>query len=165
MTKWYVTADKHSSHLDDPDERVWTLSRNQSTTGWNTDSGHPGYGLTKADAEELANAANEVERMQSVLHEWDGLIQHQYSGSQEAMSDMVYAAQATAFLLHGNDGPWPKTRVEVLEEENDRLRTALQAIAQCPIPLRIPGRGELWSLAVQMQETAIAALKEGEKTK
>lgn len=45
--------------------------------------------------------------------------------------------------------------------EIDRLRAALQAIAQCPIPVRIPGRVELWSLAVQMQETARAAL-EGE---
>lgn len=44
--------------------------------------------------------------------------------------------------------------------EIDRLRAALQAIAQCPIPVRIPGRVELWSLAVQMQETAIAALRE-----
>ena len=47
--------------------------------------------------------------------------------------------------------------------EIKRLRAALQAIAQCPIPARLPGRVELWSLAVQMQETAIAALKEGEK--
>jgi hypothetical protein len=44
--------------------------------------------------------------------------------------------------------------------EIDRLRAALQAIAQCPIPARLPGRVELWSLAVQMQETAIAALRE-----
>jgi hypothetical protein len=51
-----------------------------------------------------------------------------------------------------------------MKNEIDRLREALQAIAQCPIPVRIPGRVELWSLAVQMQETAIAALKEGEKT-
>ncbi len=51
-----------------------------------------------------------------------------------------------------------------MKDEIERLRDALQAIAQCPIPVRIPGRVELWSLAVQMQETAIAALKEGEKT-
>ena len=50
------------------------------------------------------------------------------------------------------------------KDEINRLRAALQAIAQCPIPARLPGRVELWSLAVQMQETAIAALKEGEKT-
>ncbi len=51
-----------------------------------------------------------------------------------------------------------------MKNEIDRLRDALQAIAQCPVPARLPGRVELWSLAVQMQETAIAALKEGEKT-
>ena len=44
--------------------------------------------------------------------------------------------------------------------EIDRLREALQAIAQCPIPARLPGQAELWSLAVLMQETAIAALRE-----
>lgn len=48
-------------------------------------------------------------------------------------------------------------------DEIERLRAALQAIAQCPTPGRLPGRVELWSLAVQMQETAIAAL-EGVKT-
>jgi hypothetical protein len=47
-----------------------------------------------------------------------------------------------------------------LRDEIKRLRAALQAIAQCPIPARLPGRVELWSLAVQMQETAIAALRE-----
>ena len=48
-----------------------------------------------------------------------------------------------------------------MKDEIKRLRAALQAIAQCPVPVRLPGRVELWSLAVQMQETAIAALKEG----
>jgi len=51
-----------------------------------------------------------------------------------------------------------------MKAEIKRLRAALQAIAQCPIPARLPGQAELWSLAVLMQETAIAALKEGEKT-
>ena len=50
-----------------------------------------------------------------------------------------------------------------MKEEIERLRAALERIAQRPIPVRIPGRVELWSLAVRMQETAIAAL-EGEKT-
>ena len=67
MSKWYVTIDKHSSHIDDPDECVWTVSRDLGCTGWNTDSGHSGYGLTKADAEELANAANEIERLRAAL--------------------------------------------------------------------------------------------------
>ena len=68
-----------------------------------------------------------------------------------------------------NKDPWPtwpvdKMELRILVDEINRLREALQAIAQCPIPVKIPGRVELWSLAVQMQETAIAALKEGEKT-
>ena len=46
-------------------------------------------------------------------------------------------------------------------DEIERLRAALERIAQRPIPLKLPGRVELWSLAVQMQETARAAL-EGE---
>jgi len=53
-----------------------------------------------------------------------------------------------------------KNGKQIMKDEIDRLRAALQAIAQCPIPVRIPGRVELWSLAVQMQETAIAALRE-----
>jgi hypothetical protein len=63
MSKWYVTIDKQSSYIDEPDECVWTVSRDPNTTGWCTDSGYSGYGLTKADAEELANAANEIERL------------------------------------------------------------------------------------------------------
>jgi hypothetical protein len=57
---------------------------------------------------------------------------------------------------------WPvdKNEVRGLVDEIDRLREALQAIAQCPIPARLPGQAELWSLAVHMQETAIAALRE-----
>ena len=67
MSKWYVTIDKQSSYIDEPDECVWTVSRDPNTTGWCTDSGYSGYGLTKADAEELANAANEIKRMRDAL--------------------------------------------------------------------------------------------------
>ena len=69
MTKWYVTIDKQSSYIDEPDECVWTVSRDPNTTGWCTDSGYSGYGLTKADAEELANAANEIERLRAALRD------------------------------------------------------------------------------------------------
>lgn len=77
MSKWYVTIDKQSSYIDDPDECVWTVSRDPNTTGWCTDSGYSGYGLTKADAEELANAANEIERLRAALQEIAG---HKISG-------------------------------------------------------------------------------------
>ena len=67
MSKWYVTIDKQSSYIDEPDECVWTVSRDPNTTGWCTDSGYSGYGLTKADAEELANAVNEIDRLRAEL--------------------------------------------------------------------------------------------------
>jgi hypothetical protein len=51
-------------------------------------------------------------------------------------------------------------RIEEQQKRIEQLEAALQAIAQCPIPARLPGRVELWSLAVQMQETAIAVLRE-----
>jgi hypothetical protein len=80
MSKWYVTIDKQSSYIDEPDEWVWTVSRDPNHTGWCTDSGYSGYGLTKADAEELANAANEIERLREKMKniiEWcDKLLLH-----------------------------------------------------------------------------------------
>ena len=92
MTKWYVTIDKHSSHIAEPDECVWTISRDPGCTGWNTDSGHFGYGLTKADAEELANAANEIERLRAALFQ----IAHQKYGSQMNCVDNYNALQTAA---------------------------------------------------------------------
>ena len=43
----------------EPEDRIWTLSHDPKHTGWNTDHGTPGYGLTKTGAQELANAADE----------------------------------------------------------------------------------------------------------
>lgn len=64
--KWYVVCDRYASvDEDDPEDdppkglRIWTLSRDPNSTGWNTDSGCSGYGLLKADADWLAAAANE----------------------------------------------------------------------------------------------------------
>lgn len=58
---WYVVCDESAFEPAD-DERLWTLSRDPTKTGWNTDGGYPGYGLTKADAQKLADAANKGER-------------------------------------------------------------------------------------------------------
>jgi hypothetical protein len=66
------------------------------------------------DKKELRGLVDDIERLRGALHEWDAIIQHQYSGSREAMSDMTYAAQRTAHLLHG-DEPWPQSRIERLE--------------------------------------------------
>lgn len=58
---WYVVVDDYCSDPH-PDELVWTVSKDPKKTGWNTDSGYPGYALTRADAEELAYAANKLAR-------------------------------------------------------------------------------------------------------
>ena len=42
-----------------------------------------------------------------------------------------------------------------------QLEAALRAIAEAPVTWEIPSRTTIWGLAVQMQETAKAALKEG----
>lgn len=56
---------------------------------------------------EITSLRAENEMLREALHEWDALIRHQYSGSREAMSDIVEAAQNTAQLLYG-DPPWPE---------------------------------------------------------
>ena len=55
--RWYVVAEDPDA---DPSDRVWTVSRQVDEAGWNTDGGHEGYGLTKAQATELADGANSV---------------------------------------------------------------------------------------------------------
>jgi hypothetical protein len=57
VTRWYVVAVDYRDDLTE-DDAVWTLSRDPDTTGWETDGGTSGYGLTFADAKELADAAN-----------------------------------------------------------------------------------------------------------
>ena len=96
MTKWYVTIDKHSSHIDDPDECAWTVSRDPNCTGWNTDSGYSGYGLTKADAEELANAANEDKRLRGALSEIVEECQNTGYGDPTVMERMIDRIEETA---------------------------------------------------------------------
>jgi hypothetical protein len=56
---WYVVRDRFCSYdIDDEEAAVWTLSRSPDETGWETDGGFGGYGLTYADARALADAAN-----------------------------------------------------------------------------------------------------------
>ena len=49
----------------------------------------------------LFAAEAERDRLRAALTEWDALIEHQYSGSREAMSAMTSVAQRTAKLLKG----------------------------------------------------------------
>ena len=60
--KWFAVFDTATSYEEDKERaeaKIWTLSRSHQEVGWNTDGGYDGYGLTKADAEFLAQAANE----------------------------------------------------------------------------------------------------------
>ena len=61
--RWYVVASNHSNL--DPDRQIWTVSRNPNLPGWETDMGCDGYGLTKAEADFLAQAANEKSARES----------------------------------------------------------------------------------------------------
>jgi len=54
---WYVVCSALATDPD-PKDRIWTLSHDPKHTGWNTNHGTPGYGMTKAQAQELADAAN-----------------------------------------------------------------------------------------------------------
>lgn len=56
----------------DPDEQTWTISRGDRP-GWCTDGGYDGYGLTKAEAEFLATAANEKEARDGKPGPWEEL--------------------------------------------------------------------------------------------
>lgn len=55
MNRVYAVCD--DAH--DPDtDHCWTISEHPRRTGWETDSGCDGYGLTKAIAEEYVRAIN-----------------------------------------------------------------------------------------------------------
>jgi hypothetical protein len=68
--RWFVVCDSDGSAA--PEDRVWTVSRSKNKMGWNTDSGFPGYGLTTAEAEELAYGANLVFAVQKSITTTDG---------------------------------------------------------------------------------------------
>ncbi len=57
---WYVV---HDWGKDTPssDAQVFTISKDPKKCGWDTDLGCEGYGLTKFEADWLAEAANEKE--------------------------------------------------------------------------------------------------------
>jgi hypothetical protein len=58
------TVENYSRPSDDDD--VFTISKDPKKTGWNNDDDCPGYGLTKQDALELANSANDCNRYKSL---------------------------------------------------------------------------------------------------
>ena len=65
---WYAVCDEDCSYDEGAErdrEKVWTVSTDPKEPGWNTDSGYPGYGLTRDIAEFLAKAANEAKERKS----------------------------------------------------------------------------------------------------
>ena len=54
--KFYAVA---GAHAVEPDQFYWTISTDPMWPGWCTDDGCRGYGLTRAQAQFLADAANE----------------------------------------------------------------------------------------------------------
>jgi hypothetical protein len=54
----FVVADVWASGPDLDSECVWTVSDDPKACGWETDSGCPGYGLTRDRATMLADAIN-----------------------------------------------------------------------------------------------------------
>lgn len=55
---WFVVAEYPEGREDEP---IWTVSQYPGQSGWNTDCSFPGYGMTKAAAQFLVDAANEKE--------------------------------------------------------------------------------------------------------
>lgn len=64
--RWFVVCDESSTDPQKADH-IWTMSMRHDETGWTTDAGTPGYGLTYDQAEELANAANSVHEIKELI--------------------------------------------------------------------------------------------------
>jgi hypothetical protein len=61
---WHVVSEHHDkTKQEDREEKVWTLSQDPNKTGWETDSGQDGYGLTYAQAKLFADSANHQTRL------------------------------------------------------------------------------------------------------
>ena len=56
----FVWRDIKEHRPEQDSQEVWTISRNPSEPGWSTDNGFPGYGLVRAEAQFLADCANEA---------------------------------------------------------------------------------------------------------
>lgn len=65
---WYAA---HAWDNEPPDDaQIWSVGRDPKRTGWCTDSGCDGYGLTRAEAEWLVAAANEKEKRDGRRGPW-----------------------------------------------------------------------------------------------
>ena len=60
--KWFAVCETGTCYDEGQERdaaRTWTVSRSHQEVGWNTDGGYEGYGLTREDAQFLADAAND----------------------------------------------------------------------------------------------------------
>jgi len=58
--RYYVVAyTRRNFSPADPEDAIWTVSTDPLRPGWETDSATDGYGLHKAEAQFLCDAANE----------------------------------------------------------------------------------------------------------
>jgi hypothetical protein len=66
---WYVTVEEagvSTRYPANPEDKIWTVSQVPDATGWNNDVNQNGYGMPKAAAQFLADAANEKEARDGV---------------------------------------------------------------------------------------------------
>ena len=66
--KFYAVAVEW--HTNEPDRNCWTVSTDPTWPGWDTDDGCIGYGLTEAQAQFLADAANEKVARDGAPKDW-----------------------------------------------------------------------------------------------
>jgi hypothetical protein len=95
------TVENYSRPSDDDD--VFTISKDPKNTGWNNDGDCHGYGLTKQDALELANSANDCNRYKQQLEEMRSLAEKH-----------LRLAATLAAALEKIEGQWvhPKAELE-----------------------------------------------------
>lgn len=70
-----IRDDAEPGYSDGYEERSWSVSPREGIAGWETDCSHPGYGLTKAEAEFLA----ECTRLRAALEEMEAIYKSNHS--------------------------------------------------------------------------------------
>jgi hypothetical protein len=76
--RWHVVAKDGAGD----EERVWTISRFPDRTGWDVDNSTD-CGLSRAEADELADAANFVHARKSSIRGWQETISSVMGGHPE----------------------------------------------------------------------------------
>lgn len=128
MTKWYAVYARSGD--PDPDTDIWTVSKDPTECGWETDCGQPGYGLSRTDAEFLAAAANEkIERERyELVRPGDASVSKKRVDVAEAKQILdVLLRRYTKAYLAGLTG---LSEYELVRIDNLRMRTVDLATLQ-----------------------------------